>query len=224
MTAPMLVIFDVDGTLVDSQASIVSGLNAAFAAVAHAAPTRAEMLSIVGLSLPQAFGVLAPWADETTNAAMVEAYKDTYKSDRATGAVSATLYPGAPEVLAELRARDGILLGVATGKSRRGLDLLLDHHGWSSTFQTIQVADNHPSKPHPSMVFAALAEAGVAAENAVMIGDTTFDIEMAAGAGVPAIGAGWGYHAADALVGSGATRVLAGFDELLPALGDHWGW
>jgi phosphoglycolate phosphatase len=91
-------------------------------------------------------------------------------------------------------------LGVATGKSRRGLDILLDKHGLRDYFITAQCADVHPSKPHPAMLQAALAETGIAAKNAVMIGDTQFDMEMAGAAGVHAIGVTWGYHEVDRLV------------------------
>ncbi|MEM8591640.1 MAG: HAD-IA family hydrolase [Pseudomonadota bacterium] len=191
-----LVLFDVDGTLVDSQAHIVASMEAAFATLGKAAPSRAETLSIVGLSLPRAMEVLAP---DAPNAALVTAYKQAYMDLRAShGEVSASpLYAGVRELLDALHAEPETLLGVATGKSRRGLDHVIETHGLESYFVTRQDADGHPSKPHPSMGFAALKEAGL--EHGVMIGDTTFDMEMGRAAGMRTIGVTWGYHTAEAL-------------------------
>lgn len=208
-----LVIFDVDGTLVDSQNHIVSGMEAAFAAIELPAPPRQEILSIVGLSLPEAFGVLMPEASADDNRHMVEAYKSSYISLRASaGADSSPLYPGALEALRRLRADDHLLLGIATGKSRRGLDILLKAHGLTGFFDTEQVADHHPSKPHPAMLLAALGQTGVEARNSVMVGDTAFDMEMAHGAGVAGLGVSWGYHGVDRL--SRARRIIDSFDAL----------
>lgn len=202
-----LAIFDVDGTLVDSQADILASMAAAFGAVGAEPPSRTEVLGIVGLSLPQAVATLAHDRAAAEVATMVEVYKTTYTRLRQTnGAASSPLYPGIAALLERLRAVDDILLGVATGKSRRGLDALLDSLGLRSFFVTTQCADDHPSKPHPSMIHAALAEAGVAADRAVMIGDTRFDMEMARAARVPAIGVTWGYHPASAL--EGATHLV----------------
>lgn len=213
-----LVVFDVDGTLVDSQADIVASMAAAFAAAGLDAPPRHKVLSIVGLSLPVAMDVLAPDAD---NAAMVEAYKDSYARLRvAKGASSSPLYPGARAALERLSARDDILLGVATGKSKRGLDGLIDAHGLGGVFMTRQVADFHPSKPHPSMLLTAIEDAGVMADDAVMIGDTSFDADMARAAQVPFIGVTWGYHPTDRL--QGARSILTDFSELDDALGALW--
>ena len=127
---------------------------------------------------------------------MVEAYKNAYMELRAKAGVaqSSPLYPGALETLQALHAVPEVLLGVATGKSRRGLDKLIEGHGLEGMFLTQQVADHHPSKPHPSMILQAMADVGVAAQDTVMIGDTSFDMEMAAAAGVHGIGVSWGYH------------------------------
>ena len=212
-----LAIFDVDGTLVDSQADILASMTAAFAAVGAEPPAREAVLGIVGLSLPQAVATLAADRTATEVARMVEFYKSTYARLRqANGAASSPLYPGIAGLLDRLQAHDDLLLGIATGKSRRGLDALLDSLGLRRHFVTAQCADDHPSKPHPSMIRAALAEAGVNAVDAVMIGDTRFDAEMAAAAGVAFIGVPWGYHPATAL--AGAAHVVQDADALERAI------
>ena len=190
------ILFDVDGTLVDSQAHIVGSMEAAFRSLGLTPPSRKETLSIVGLSLPQAMGVLAP---DAPNATLVEAYKDAYQTLRSShGEASASpLFPGIRGLLDRLKAQDETLLGVATGKSRRGLDHLIETHGLESYFVTLQNADGHPSKPHPSMALAALADAGL--ETGVMVGDTTFDLEMGRAAGMTAVAVSWGYHPASLL-------------------------
>ncbi|UWQ96191.1 HAD-IA family hydrolase [Rhodobacteraceae bacterium M385] len=216
-----LVIFDVDGTLVDSQGHIIASMEGAFAAHGLPCPPREAILSIVGLSLPEAFVKLVPdYADQRES--LTQAYKDTFVDLRASGKADSPLYPGAEAVLAGLSQQDDVLLGVATGKSRRGLDHLIEANGWEKTFQTLQVADHHPSKPHPSMVQTCLAETGVEADRAIMVGDTSFDMEMARSAGVCGLGVGWGYHADDALIGAGAVQILRDFAEMPTALAALW--
>ena len=218
MTRPLrLIVFDVDGTLVDSQGDILASMGAAFAAAERPAPDRATILSIVGLSLPVAMATLAPDLGPDTQARMVETYKDSYASlRRAGGAASSPLYPGALEVLDQLSAVPENLIGLATGKSRRGLDALLESHGLTGRFVTEQVADHHPSKPHPAMLHAALAETGVYPGAAVMIGDTGFDMEMARAAGIAAIGVSWSYHPRARL--AAADLVIDRFDALPAAI------
>lgn len=202
MSAPLrLVIFDVDGTLVDSQADILAAMAHAFAAVDAAMPPRAAVLGIVGLSLPQAMARLAPHLPEADHAGMIARYKAAYMGLRAANGVAASspLYPHVADMLAEIHKWDAVLMGVATGKSARGLAKLIDGHGLAHHFVTRQVADHHPSKPHPSMLRAALAETGVAPRDAVMVGDTTYDMEMARAAGIAAVGVSWGYHDVAAL-------------------------
>ncbi len=223
MSGPMrLVIFDVDGTLVDSQGAILGAMAAAFADQGLAAPERAAVLSIVGLSLDRAMARLAPDPDPDRQAALIEGYKQAYHAQRlaAGAAQGAPLYPGALQTLRRLQARPDLLLGVATGKSRRGLRALLAAHGLERMFATIQVADHHPSKPHPSMILTAMAETGVAPEDTVMIGDTSYDMEMARAAGVAGIGVSWGYHARPEL--RAARMVIDGFDALPAGLDDIW--
>lgn len=219
---PRLVIFDVDGTLVDSQQDIVAAMSAAFEGVGLAVPSRLQILGIVGLSLDVAMARLAPGLDRDIHDRMVQGYKDAYMSLRATAgaAQSSPLYPGARAAIDHLRTIPEVVLGVATGKSRRGLDKLIEAHGLEEVFVTQQVADFHPSKPHPSMLFQAMAETGIPAADAVMIGDTSFDMDMAASAGVCGLGVGWGYHPVASL--SSAHRILADFAELPVALQDIW--
>ncbi|MEM1373200.1 MAG: HAD-IA family hydrolase [Pseudomonadota bacterium] len=214
-----LVLFDVDGTLVDSQAHIVAAMDAAFAAIGRTSPRRSQTLSIVGLSLPRAMEVLAPDAD---NAALVDAYKTAYQDLRTTHGESTAspLFPGIQAVLETLHAQPETFLGVATGKSRRGLDHVMEVHDLGHFFHTRQDADGHPSKPHPSMARAALYETGCS--RGVMIGDTTFDMDMGRAAGLAALGVTWGYHSAeqllpraDALVEK-AGDILAALDSLCP--------
>lgn len=207
-----LVIFDVDGTLIDLQHHIHAAMTYAFEVVGREPLPMSEVLSIVGLSLPQAVARLAPDADAVVRDAIVAGYKDSFMKARVAG--PAPLYAGARDCLDELAERPERLLGVATGKSRRGLDAMILHHGFAGRFVTRQVADDHPSKPHPSMLLTALAETGIDAPDAVMVGDTVFDIEMARAAGITSIGVSWGYHPVRALREAGATTVAEDFSTL----------
>ncbi len=222
MSAPLrLVLFDVDGTLVDSQGSIVAAMTASFNALSLPVPDRQAILSIVGLSLPIAISELANEHATEVQQRLVDSYKQAYHAHRvAQGAASSPLYPGAREVIEALHAIPEVLLGVATGKSQRGLDALIEAHGLERYFVTRQVADHHPSKPHPSMIETACAETGVGAGNTVMIGDTRFDMDMARAAGVPGIGVTWGYHDRSAL--ESATRIIETFDQLPNVLNEIW--
>ncbi|MEM6696690.1 MAG: HAD hydrolase-like protein, partial [Pseudomonadota bacterium] len=172
MTDLRLVIFDVDGTLVDSQADIIAAMSQAFKRADAPAPTRKDILGIVGLSLDVAIPKLAPDLDRATHTRMVGWYKDAYVALRAKvgAAESSPLYPHVRATLDRLHAQPDLLLGVATGKSRRGLDKLLEGHALTRHFITQQVSDFHPSKPHPAMLWAALSETGLDPKNAVMIG------------------------------------------------------
>lgn len=213
-----LVIFDVDGTLVDSQADILAAMTAAYASENLTPPSRAAILSIVGLSLPQAFARLMPDSDAALQTRLSDAYKHAYGDNRAqTGVAGSPLFPGARAALDTLAATKGTVLAVATGKSKRGLDNLIVAHGLTGLFQSLQVADNHPSKPHPSMILQVLRETGLPAERAVMIGDTTYDIDMGHAANVATIGVAWGYHATESLR---ADRIIHSFAELPTAIDD----
>lgn len=217
-----LVVFDVDGTLVDSQLHILDAMGRAYAAEGLEMPLKEQVLSIVGLSLPEAFIRLMPGADSGRIGRLVEAYKASFSEARGTTETPA-LYPGARATLERLSTRADILMGVATGKSRRGLNHMLAAHGLEGYFLTRQVADDHPSKPHPSMLEAALRETGCAPEHAVMIGDTSYDMEMGRAAGFRTLGVSWGYHAAEILEAAGADWVIESFESLIPTLEDLWG-
>ncbi|HCO45992.1 HAD-IA family hydrolase [Qipengyuania citrea] len=210
-----LVVFDCDGTLVDGQAAICETMELAFRNTGLAAPERNKVRRIVGLSLPFALRELAPDATDDERHAVVEAYKAGYRELRLSGALREPLYAGIAALIDELDA-EGRLLGVATGKSDRGLHACLDTHGIKHRFVSLQTADRHPSKPHPAMLEAALGDAGVAPTDAVMIGDTSFDMEMAQAAGVRAIGVAWGYHEPRELLDAGASAVA----ETAQQLGD----
>ena len=221
MTKPsFLVVFDIDGTLVDSQDHIRAAMGAAFAANNLPAPPGARVLSIVGLSLPQAVATLAPDLAPAVQARIVEAYKASFISH--AGSEPPALFPGALAAIDRLAGRGDVVLGVATGKSRRGLDRLILGHGLKGRFQTCQVADDHPSKPHPAMLLAALSETGIPADRAVMVGDTTYDIDRARAASVASIGVRWGYHPPETLQAAGATRLIDGVADLIPALDRLW--
>ena len=208
-----LIVFDCDGTLVDGQAVIRETMEQAFTAVGLAVPERNAVRRIVGLSLPQALGRLAPDTDDTTRAQVMEAYKTHYRDRRTSGRLEEPLYEGIDPLLRHLHA-GGRLLGVATGKSDRGLQACLASHGLTDLFTTLQTADRHPSKPHPAMLHEAMEDAGAAPHDTVMIGDTTFDIAMARAAGTRAIGVAWGYHDPAELLAAGADQVAQTVAEL----------
>lgn len=222
MAGRRLIIFDVDGTLVDSQGDITASMHHAFDEIGAPRPAPAAIMGIIGLSLDVAIPQLAPELDSVSHAALVEGYKRSYMASRgAAGAAhSSPFFPGTRVMLDSLNARDDLVLGLATGKSRRGLDKLLEGHDLKNMFVTQQVADFHPSKPHPAMLRAALEETGIAARNAVMIGDTTYDMDMAHAAGLHAIGVEWGYHPAAELR---ADHLLGDWADLPACLAQIWG-
>ena len=209
-----LAIFDCDGTLVDSQANICRAVEDAFADAHVPAPPRDAIRRIVGLSVVEAMEMLLPEASAADHRTLAEAYRARFAELRASGMLDEEpLYDGIAELIAML-AGDGWLLGVATGKSDRGLAHVLAAHGLADRFATLQTADRHPSKPHPSMIAAAIAEAGADASRTAMIGDTSFDMTMAVSAGVRAVGVGWGYHPPDELIAAGARSVALAVADL----------
>jgi phosphoglycolate phosphatase len=221
-STPRLVVFDCDGTLVDSQHMIVAAMGHAFAAHGLAELPRQRILSIVGLSLDEALFALIPHEEDAKRRRITQAYKDAFQHLRSRPDLAEPLFPGTREAIEAIAAREDVLLGIATGKSQRGLRHMLETHDLGKFFVTLQTADDAPSKPHPAMLQQAMREAGAAPRNTVLIGDTSYDMLMAVAAGSHALGVEWGYHAADELAGAGADRVLTHFDQLAPALDAIW--
>lgn len=201
-----IAIFDCDGTLVDGQASICAAMDKAFAAANLPPPDKHQVRRMVGLSLPQAVQRLVPGIDGDTAQFVVESYKQAFRSAREAGELQQPLFAGIADVVTALH-RAGWQLGVATGMSRRGLDHVLAAHGLTRYFATLQTADDHPSKPDPAMLHAALFELAGEAAQAVMIGDTAYDMQMARDGGARAIGVAWGYHDPKELRAAGAEWV-----------------
>jgi phosphoglycolate phosphatase len=202
-----LALFDCDGTLVDSQANICQSMEEAFRIGGLVAPERHAIRRIIGLSLVDAVAALSPDLDEARHRALADDYKASFFSLRESGAMNEEpLFEGMIEALDAL-AKAGWLFGVATGKSDRGLSHILAHHDIADRFVTLQTADRHPSKPHPSMIELAMAEAGASPATTVMIGDTSYDMLMARAAGTRALGVAWGYHPPEELLAAGAHVV-----------------
>ncbi len=213
-----LALFDCDGTLVDSQANICRAMEDAFGHHRLDPPDRHAIRRIVGLSLVEAMAVLAPDADDAFHRVLADRYKLGFQTLRGNGGLlDEPLYEGVADALDAIEDA-GWVLGVATGKSDRGLALILAHHGLDRRFVTLQTADRHPSKPHPAMVDAAIAAAGATPETSVMIGDTSYDMAMGVAAGTRAVGVGWGYHPPDELHAAGAAVVVEHARELLPSI------
>ena len=206
--------FDCDGTLVDSQVNICRAMEEAFLLAGLEPPPREATRRIVGLSLVEAMRALLPHADDARTHRLAADYKDAYRRLRESGGLDdEPLFEGIADVLATLAA-EGWRLGVATGRSDRGLGHVLAAHGLSDRFVTLQTADRHPSKPDPAMLLAAMAEAGAAPRETAMIGDTSFDMTMAKAAGARAVGVAWGYHGVGELADAGAEVVAAAVADL----------
>jgi len=215
-----LIVFDCDGTLVDSQAAIIHAMRAAFAGADLPPPSDEAVRGIVGLSVPQAVAALAPTEGHEVQALIDAEFRRASIALRASNPETNTeFYEGARESLDRLNA-SGELLAVATGKARRGLDHLLDQSDLRSHFVATQSADDAPSKPHPGMLQNCARLTG--ADRMVMIGDTSFDMTMAKNFGCHAIGVTWGYHSNAVLLESGADVLVNDFAELEAALAE-WG-
>lgn len=222
MSRQALVIFDCDGTLVDSAAMIVDTAQRAFTIAELRAPRREAVLAATGLSLPD---FIAAVADEPLSPALrdriVAAYRELFAS-YAHGGPTGPLFPGIRACIDSLQAQ-GMLLGVATGKSRRGLNGVLAQHGLGDCFITLKTADDGPSKPHPEILHQAMSETGIDPDRTIMIGDSTFDMAMAVNAGVHGIGVSWGHQPVDRLIDAGAAQIVEDAADLLPRISDYLG-
>ena len=219
---PRLVVFDCDGTLVDSQHNIVAAMAEAWRAFGLDPVNGAAVRRVVGLPLVEAIALLFPDGERRDHIALSDLYKDAFRTLRQQSDHHEPLYPGAIETIDSLE-EDGILLAVATGKSRRGLDATLDRHGLTGRFTVLKTADDAPGKPNPDMLLAAMDETGASPRTTVMIGDTVFDIEMAINARTPAIGVSWGYHEPAELVSAGASEIVERFGDVVRAVATLWG-
>lgn len=211
-----MIIFDWDGTLCDSVGHIVLGVQAAAQEMGLAVPSDEAAADIIGLSLPQAMAVLFPDVPEARREVLIQGYSRNYIANEEE---PPELFPGARETLQGLKAR-GFEVAVATGKSRRGLDRILQKLGLNDFFDATRCADETRSKPHPLMVQEIMAERAVPAERVVMVGDTEYDLEMATNAGVASVGVSFGVHSIERLAAHGPVAIVDTLPQLLdlPAL------
>jgi len=215
-----LAIFDCDGTLVDSGAPIYAALKTSLERNGIPVPPPSLSRRVIGLSLTEAMAALLPSETAGRHAQLADDYRRAVMDLRAAGEVEEPLFDGVLDLLDALEA-EGWLLAVATGKSDRGLNHCLDRHGIHARFVSLQTADRHPSKPHPSMVDQAIADAGASPGTTIVVGDTSFDMAMAANAGATGIGAGWGYHEPRELIAAGAVAVAHAPADVLMIIGSH---
>lgn len=212
-----LIVLDCDGTIVDSQKAIISVMHDAFEAHGLGKPTRESIRRIVGLDLEEAISILAGEENNASVPRLTQSYRDAAKEQRDLGVWEDPLYEGAKEYIQSFHEA-GWIMGVATGKARIGLDHVLAQHDLAAYFSTLQTSDVAPGKPHPEMLYRAIRDTGVEPENVYMVGDTTYDINMAVNAGAHGIGVSWGYHGTDELKEAGARNVVDSFEELFSLL------
>ena len=212
----ILVLFDCDGTLVDSQHVISEAMDRTFRQHGLETPGVERTRTIVGLSLPLAIATLLGDEDSERSLVMAETYRAESQLLRRQHGVVEPLFPGVHQTIGSLRKREEILIGMVTGKSRRGVKSVIDHHGLDGFFQVVRTADDCPSKPHPAMVLEACAETGTEPQRTIVVGDTRFDMDMANAADAIPVGVSWGYHPGEDLRRSGARSVIDTFDELIP--------
>lgn len=216
-----LIIFDLDGTLINSEAIILGAQYETFRRCGRVHPGREAGLGIVGLTLDIALAQLAGL--DAPDDALTQTYREVFGAMRLQAqsdpSLDEPLFPGVADTLAQLKAMSGLKLGIATGKSRKGAEFIVERHGWQGLFDTIQSADDAPSKPHPGMILNAMAETGVAAARTAMVGDSSFDIEMAVAAGAVPVAVSWGFQPVESLVALGARHRLSTIMELPTMLG-----
>ncbi|WP_396592937.1 HAD-IA family hydrolase [Brevundimonas sp. R86498] len=211
-----LAVFDIDGTLVDSRASILKAATDAARALGLPDPHYDRVRQIVGLSLPHALAVLEPDLGPDELERFIAAFRDSFARMFDAGHEE-PLYPGAMDTLRRLH-RDGWRLSLATGQNRRGVARNLARAGWAELFLSSHCAEDGPGKPDPAMLRAAMIAAGADAGSTIMIGDTAHDIAMALAAGAAAQGVGWGFHTVEEQLAAGARHVATDFDDLEAAL------
>lgn len=210
-----LVIFDWDGTVMDSTGRIIACMHKAGADLCLPVLEDDAVREIIGLGLPEALRTLYPGIDDQALEHMRERYAVHFVAAEAS---PSQLYPGARQTLAALRGA-GLRLAVATGKSRKGLDRVWASSGLGNSFDASRCADETHSKPHPAMVTELLTELRVAPERALVVGDTSFDLQMARDAGVDRVAVSYGAHPVDRLMNFHPLAVIDALPQLLPLLG-----
>ncbi|MBF0272860.1 MAG: HAD-IA family hydrolase [Magnetococcales bacterium] len=214
-----LVIFDCDGTLVDSLDGIVRSANLALVEVGMGEGLPRERIAqVVGLSLHEAMSVLLPEQDAALHERAVTAYKRHYQRLADGGELTTPLFPGARATLESLREH-GVTLAVATGKSLRGLERTLREQRLQGLFEVLMTSDHAPSKPHPSMIEQILAATGAVANRSLMVGDTVFDLEMGRNARVRTAAVTFGCHDRRTLAEASPDHWVERLPELLPIVG-----
>jgi len=212
-----LIVFDYDGTLVDSQAAIVATMQGAFAELQLAEPEALAVRRQIGLALERAIARLMhpeERPEAALHAAVTAAFRRRFQALRASGGVThEPVFAGMREALGAM-VRPARSFAIATGKNRRGLVASLAGHKLDHLFAVLKTADDGPSKPHPEILLQAMRETGIDPAATLMIGDSIYDMEMARSAGAHALGVGWGYHPPEDLLRFGASAVAARPEDL----------
>lgn len=226
-TQPKLVIFDMDGTLVDGAGAVIPAMQHAFKAANLPKPEASQIRDMIGLSVPMGIRHILsnfndiPQASDSDVEKIGQDYKDYFYQSRITGRHEIPLYDGALKALAQLHAKDEILLSIATGASRRGVNAFLDKHNLRDTFFCSWCATECASKPHPEMILNAMNDTGVEAAQTIMVGDTSFDMQMGKAANVYTIGVNWGYHDRQTMLSAGANVIVDDFESLIGHIFEH---
>jgi phosphoglycolate phosphatase len=208
-----LVVWDVDGTLVDSRQTILESMQTAFAAAGLPRPSYEAVRQVVGLGLAEGIGVLLPGAGPEELDRATDGYRAAFGAKVRQPGYIEPLYDGAADTLDRLRA-GGWKIAMATGKSRRGVETIIRMHGWADLFDSTHCADDGPGKPHPAMVLEAMKALQMGPERTIVVGDTAHDMRMARAAGAYAQGVSWGFHTAEEVQEGGADHIAHDFAEL----------
>ena len=216
-----LIIFDMDGTLIDSVGLIVETVTAAFNAINEPVPTETAIRAISGITAREAMGILAPSASPARVEEILDSYRAHYR--QRAGVAREPMFQGALDALDRLQRRKDTILAVATGKGYQGAVTLLQRHNILERFHSVETPDHNRGKPDPQMIETAMEKAGASRTETIMIGDTVHDIRMAKAAGVKAIGVAWGYHTVFDLNEAGADDIIESFGELDTAIDEALG-
>ena len=208
-----LVVWDVDGTLVDSRQTIFDSMQRAFAEAGLPSLSYEAVRQVVGLGLREGIEALLPNAGPAQLDRATDAYRAAFGAKVNQPGYVEPLYEGAAETLDRLRAA-GWKIAMATGKSRRGVETIIRMHGWADLFESTHCADDGPGKPHPAMVLEAMKALQVGPQRTIVVGDTAHDMRMAKAAGAYAQGVSWGFHTAEEVQDGGADHIAHDFAAL----------